>query len=240
MGPRLTPLAKGVMIGVLVAYVLQLILESWLQIPVTEILAFSPFRAGQFPLFWQPLTYPLVQGDPRDLLWQELALFFFFSPIEEMFGRKGVLKLALGTTLAGALAGQVFWMVGLASSPMPALGLGCFITGIVVAWALSMPNANILAYFLVPVRAVWFAYGSLLLAFLMFLRYRSVGTAADLGAWAAGYAFFSVRWGVPRGIKRTYLKYRERKLKKQLGFDVIEGGAGQPERPEQPPDDRVH
>src|SRR5688500_12634415 len=102
MGPRLTPLAKWVMGGLFALYVLQILLESWAKVPVTPFLAFFPVGSdGFFP--WQILTYPLVQGEPMNLLWQELALFFFLSPVEENFGRSGVAKLAIGTTLLGAL-----------------------------------------------------------------------------------------------------------------------------------------
>ncbi len=240
VGPRVTPLAKWVMVGVLVLYVVQILLESWLNVPVTALLAFSPMALEPFPYLWQILTFPLVQGDPVNLLWQELFLFMFFSQVEEMYGWQGIAKLAVGTTLGGAAAGQLLWMVHLASNPSPAMGIGCFVMGLVVAWAVSRPDANILAMFVVPVRAIWFAWGALLLAALMFLRYRTVGTGADLGAWMAGYAFVTMKFGFPRGLKRTYLRYRESRLKKKLGFDVIEGGAGERQRPGPPTDDHVH
>jgi membrane associated rhomboid family serine protease len=239
-GPTVTPLAKWVMIGLLVLYVVQILLESWLGLPVTDVLAFFPITFEPFPRLWQIVTFPFVQGDPVSLFWQELVLFFFFSQVEEMYGRTGMLKLALGTTLLGAATGQLLWMVQLAASPAPAMGVGCFSMGLVVTWALSRPDANILAMFVVPIRAIWFAWASLLLAALMFLRYRTVGTGADLGAWLAGYAFVTMRFGFPRGIKRRYLKYRETRLKKKLGFDVIEGGAGERPRPGPPTDGHVH
>jgi hypothetical protein len=240
VGPRVTPLAKWVMIGVLVLYVVQILLESWLDVPVTALLAFSPQTLEPFPYLWQVITFPFVQGDPVGLLWQELVLFFFFSQVEEMYTWKGILKLAVGTTLGGAAMGQILWALHLASSPMPAIGIGCFCMGLVVAWALSRPDASVLAMFVIPVRAIWFAWGSLLLAVLLFLRYRTVGTAAELGAWLAGYAFVTMRFGLPRGIKRSYLRYREARLKRKLGFDVIEGGAGERQRPGPPSDDHVH
>ena len=240
VGPQVTPLAKWVMIGVLVLYVVQILLESWLHVPVTAFLAFSPQTLEPFPYLWQIVTYPFVQGDPVGLLWQELVLFFFFSQVEEMYGWKGMLKLALGTTLGGAAVGQLLWTIQLASSPAPALGISCFCMGLVVAWALSRPDASILAMFVIPIRAIWFAWGSLLLAALLFLRYRTVGTAAELGGWLAGYAFVTMTLGFPRGIKRTYLRYREARLKRKLGFDVIEGGAGERSRPGPPSDDQLH
>jgi membrane associated rhomboid family serine protease len=240
VGPRVTPLAKWVMIGVLVLYVVQVLLESWLNVPVTALLAFSPMVLEPFPYLWQILTFPFVQGDPVGLLWQELFLFMFFSQVEEMYGWQGIAKLAVTTTILGAATGQVLWGIGLAANPAPALGLGCFVMGLLVTWAMSRPDANILAMFVVPVRAIWFAWGSLLFAVLMFLRYRSVGTGAELGAWLAGYVFVAMTFGFPRGLKRTYLKYREARLKKKLGFDVIEGGAGERERPGPPSDGHVH
>ena len=240
-GPTVTPLAKWVMIGVLVLYVLETLLESWAHVSVMELLAFYPQTMEPFPFLWQILTFPFVlQGDPVNLLWQELVLFFFFSQVEGMYGWKGMLKLAVGTTLGGAAMGQLLWTIGLASEPMPALGISCFCMGLVVAWALSRPDASVLAMFVIPVRAIWFAWGSLLLAVLLFLRYRTVGTAAELGAWLVGYAFVTMRLGFPRGLKRTYLRYREARLKRKLGFDVIEGGAGERQRPGPPSDDHVH
>ena len=241
VGPTVTPLAKWVMIGVLGLYVIETLLESWAHVSVMELLAFYPQTLEPFPFLWQIVTFPFVlQGDPVNLLWQELVLFFFFSQVEGMYGWKGMLKLAVGTTLGGAAMGQLLWTIGLASTPVPALGIGCFCMGLVVAWALSRPDASVLAMFVIPVRAIWFAWGSLLLAVLLFLRYRTVGTAAELGAWLVGYAFVAVRLGFPRGLKRTYLRYREARLKRKLGFDVIEGGAGERQRPGPPSDDHVH
>src|SRR6185436_12992553 len=123
--------AKWVMIGVLALYVVQILLESWLGVPVTSLLAFSPQQLEPYPFLWQIVTFPFVQGDPVNLLWQELVLFFFFSQVEASYGWKGMLKLAVGTTLGGAAMGQLLWTIGLASTPVPALGIGCFCMGLV-------------------------------------------------------------------------------------------------------------
>ena len=57
-----TPLSKMVLIALVSVYILQLLAESWLGLPVIRTLAWMPFGAGFEP--WQPFTAFLLNGSP--------------------------------------------------------------------------------------------------------------------------------------------------------------------------------
>jgi membrane associated rhomboid family serine protease len=235
-GVGFTPLSKLVLTTLLAIYVLQQVAQQWLKLPVIETLAWWPYGAGFQP--WQPLTGWLLNGDVLRAFFDWLFLFFLLPPVEQMFSRKQLIRLTGFIVVGSAIMGLLLVTFGAVSIRTPWYGIEPLLAGLLVLFGLSRPNAQILLFFVLPVKASWVAYGSGLLCLLYLLSGRDLSSAM----WAAGWlsAYLWMNGGVSRGLKKTWLKYKHQQLQRRLSrFDVIEGGRDQGWTPPGD-DDNVH
>lgn len=228
--PPLPPWLKKLLGALFGLYVFQLIASS-LGVPVMR-LAWMPLGQGFAP--WQLLTYPLVQA-PADLfgvLFGLLVLYFFLPQTRDSLGQRRTLEALaaawLGSVVLGLAVDGALVALGSSLGRGPVLGWPGFVGICLVAlFALSQPNATILAYFVVPVKAVYFLWGSLALTGLFILTSLAQGMAGShswslLGAWCGTYAWWHLRGP---GKRRNQLKRKGKKLERELErFRVIPGG----------------
>lgn len=205
-------------------YVAQLLGESWLGLPVYSTLAWWPFGSGQFQI-WQPLSSNLLNGpDPLGALLSWIALYYFLPPAEQALGRRGVARAAAFVLAVCIGSGLLLQLVGAVVGAGPAAGPGALLMALLVVFGLTRPNATILLFFVLPIRALWLAWGSGLLALLYFLATRSLGSAVWLAAWVAAWLWLR---GVWTPLRRAWLRARYWWLHRRLRrLEVIEGGRG--------------
>lgn len=225
MLPGLSGLTRTVLAALVVLYVLQLIAEAWLGLPIISLLAWWPFGSGAFQP-WQPLSSMLLNGpDPIGAFFSWLLLFFFLPPVEQSFGRRGVARAAGLTLLVSVALGLGLQAVGAVAGTTPFLGPDPFLTALTVLFGMSRPNATILLFFVLPVRAIWVAWGTGLMALLFFLATRSLDSALWVAGWIGGWLWL-------RGIdlaplRKLTLLWRRRRLDQRIRrLDVLEGGRG--------------
>ena len=210
-------------------YVVQLLVENWLHVPLTQILAWWPRDQSAFRV-WQPLTSPLYQSpSPVGTLITWVVLYLFLPTMSMILGARAVGWAAGASLLGAALLGIVLDLVGALSSPEPAWGIDPVLTGFFLLFGLAQPNARLMLVFVIPVQARQVAYGSGLLAFLSLLAFRSLDAATWLGGWVGAYLWFTARQ--PGGWRAPYLRWKHQRLQKKLRrFEVFPGGR----------DDHVH
>jgi membrane associated rhomboid family serine protease len=239
-GMGFTPLSKSVLIGLLSLYVVQQIAERWLGLPVFQMLAWWPFGSGFKP--WQPFTAFLLNGDVMRAFFDWLFLFFLLPSIEQIYSKERLLRGAIGTVLGSVIIGFVLVLVGAVSVKGPWYGIEPLLAALLVVFGLSRPNAQILLFFVLPIKAAWVAWGSGLLCLLYLLSGRDISSAMWAGGWISGY--FWVQGGIPINWKKPFLKWKHQRIKKRLSrFDVIDGGKAEtPRTGWQAPgsDDNVH
>ena len=103
--PPLTPVVKKLIITLFSAFVLELLLQNFAQVPVIELLSLDPANLGPGSLV-QIFSYVLIE-DPRAVLSMLIGLLFMWlimSPFESAFGRRHTLELIAVGTLGGGLA----------------------------------------------------------------------------------------------------------------------------------------
>jgi hypothetical protein len=220
VGPAWTPLVRAVLAALVGLYVLQLLVEHWAGVPVTARLAWWGPGSGLFQP-WQPVTSFLLNGpDPVGAVISWVVLWFFLPPAEGFLGRRRLLGLlalswvgAVGATLPLQLAGVI-------QGGGPYLGIHCFLTALLVVFGLSVPDARILLFFVIPVRASWVAWGTGLVSLLFFLYSRALGSSIAFFGWAA-----AVAWMLGAGrVDRWLGRFRRRRPARRFG--VIEGQRG--------------
>jgi len=221
-GSGLTRTGKILLIVYGSVYVLELLCEHWLHIPlVSSLILFPPGH----PLFhvWQILTHPFLH-DPRSplgFLITCLVFYFFSAPVEQRLGTRGFLVIfyvsALGAVLVGLPLSAVAGLGG------PFFGMLPSLLSLIVVFGLMSPEATILLMFVLPVKAKYLSYGTVIVTALTFLAKANPNGAYHLGGILLGYLAFRGPGNLPdpRAWYNQYLLWRIRRRRGR--FTVIEG-----------------
>jgi len=234
-----TELTRRVLIALVAMYVVQLFLTEWLGLPLYQYLGWWWQPSGAF-YPWQVFTAYLLNGPgPLAAFFDWLAIFFFLGPAERAFGRRGLVRAAALTIAVSAILGFLMLATGAVSANGVFIGLNPMITALIVLFGLTNPNASILLFFVLPIRAAWIAWGTGLFAFLNFLAYRDLNSALWLTGWIGGWLFVeSTRRGglkamLPKGAGPSKSgrarKKDPRRQAAERGLEIIEGGGETPE-----------
>lgn len=222
-GTGLTPLGKKLLILYAVVYVSELLLEHWLHVPVVSLLQLYPVSSPAFHP-WQVLTAHFIHDPtaPIGFLINCLVFYFFSGPAERLLTPDRFLILFYLSALGAVVCGLAF--SGVSGFNGPFMGMMPSLLALVVIFGLSNPEATILLMFVIPIKAKYISYGTVLIAFLTFLAKVNPHGAYQLGGILFGYLYF-------RGPKNVFdpdslrLKYRQWQFdrKKRSRFRVIDG-----------------
>lgn len=149
--------------------------------------AFAPSEVLSRP--WGALTYMFVHGGLMHLLMNMLVLFFFGPPLESRWGSREFIKFYLICGLGGVALSFVFasaWIVGASAA----------IYGLMLAFAMTWPDAPIYIWGVFPVKAKW------LVGFLFVLSVMSAFGGSDgdiahfahLGGLVTGFLYLKSDW----------------------------------------------
>ena len=221
-GSNLTLLGKRLLLIYGIIYILELLFEHWLKIPVVEILQLYPFKHKGFHI-WQLFTHPFIHNPraPISFLINCIVFYFFTAPVENAFGSKRFLILFYFSALGGAVCGLAFSSVSGFNAPF--LGMLPSILSMIVVFGLLNPESTILLMFILPVKAKYVSYGTALITLLTFLAKVNPHGAYHIGGILFGYIYFKG----PRALfdpNLFYTKYLEWQLKrKRSRFKVLNG-----------------
>jgi len=182
---------------------------------LARLVVFSPEQLWRGWL-WQPLTYTFLNPDPIGLLFALLGLWLLGASLEQSWGTRRFVTFYFATGAAGALA------TGLLGLFVPAVRLHNYfgnwasLEGLIAAFAVLMPNAQIFLYF-VPVQARWMLPISAGITVLFMLMTGWVPYLPQLFGLGAGVLFaggvaprnFLLRfrvWWIDRRLRRNRLR----------------------------------
>jgi membrane associated rhomboid family serine protease len=221
-GSNLTLLGKKLLLIYGAIYIIELLFEHWLKIPIVEVLKLYPFKEESFQI-WQIFTHPFIHNprSPISFLINCLVFYFFATPIENEFGARRFLILFYLSALGGALCGLAFSSVSGFNAPF--LGMLPSVLSMIVIFGLLSPESTILLMFVLPIKAKYISYGTALITFLTFLAKANPHAAFHFGGIIFGYIYFKG----PRNIfdpNLIYTKYLEWQFKrKRSRFKVLDG-----------------
>lgn len=147
--------------------------------------------------YWQPFSYMFAHGSFTHLLVNMLGLLFFGTAVEKELGSKEFLLYYLLTgTLAGLFSFAFYLFSGGAYIPM--LGASGAIFAVLLAFATLQPNAEILIWGIIPVRAPVMVLGYTVIEILSqaFGAQSSVAHLTHLAGFGFGWLYFLARFGV--------------------------------------------
>lgn len=136
--PKVT---KNLIITNLLVFVATWINENFI---IANFALFYP--ASPFFRIWQPLTHMFVHGGFWHLFFNMYALFIFGSVVEQIIGEKKFLTLYFVCGL-GAAALHIGVQALFGGSSIPCVGASGAIYGIIMAYAMLFPNAQLTLLF---------------------------------------------------------------------------------------------
>lgn len=190
VGGSLTATGRIMLIIYAAVYVVELLGEHWLGLPLYRWLALSPPGSGFFHL-WQLVTHPVIHDPtaPIGFLIDCVVFYFFAGTIESALGTRRFLRLYLIATAGAAVAGLLFSR--LVGGGVPFAGMMPGLLALIVVFGLLQPEATVLLLFVLPVKAKTISYGTAIVTALTFLARTNPHGAYHLGAIA--FAWFSYR-----------------------------------------------
>lgn len=164
---------------------------------MADLFAFWPSRLLERP--WGMLTYMFVHAGLWHLLMNMLVIFFFGPPLELRWGSDFFVKFYLVCGLGGVALSFVF-----ADASIVGASAACY--GIMLAFAMTWPDAPIHVWGVVPVRAKWVVgfLAALTLASALGPGRDGIAHLAHLGGVVTGFLLVKsgwapVRWGEAGG-----------------------------------------
>lgn len=208
MGPRLTPLTKRLLVALGVLYVVELVCENWLGLSITRVLAWWPLQTGAFRP-WQPATSLLLGGpEPLSAVLSWLGIAFLLPPTEQTLGTRGALRVMGFAVLISAGFALLLDALGGITAGSPFLGQGALLTALLCLFGMLRPHAQILLFFVIPLRAGWIAWATGLLAFLGLLARRDLSSALWVGGWLSAWFWLNGGGRMVRAVRRWWEERR--------------------------------
>ncbi len=145
---------------------------------------------------WQLVSYPFAGYGPPSLwfLLELLILFMFGNQVCWHLGRRGFWRVLLGVTvIAAGAAVLVALLIGVGPTTFSLMqGQRMLLAILIAAFATAYGDATILLFFILPIRARWFLWIEVAVAFIAFLSTRDLpGFAGVCAAVAATFAVLS-------------------------------------------------
>lgn len=163
--------------------------------------------AWQQGFIWQLASYPFAGFGPPSLwfLLELLILFMFGNQVYWRLGRRRFWRMVAGVAAA---AGGIAVLVALATGAGPATfsimqGQRMLLAILIAAFATAYGEATILLFFVLPVKARWFLWIEVAVAFIAFLSTRDFPGLVGICAGVAG-TFMMVSG--PGGPRQTWLR----------------------------------
>lgn len=163
---------------------------------------------------WQVFTYMFLHGGFFHLFFNMYALYLFGRPLEARWGNREFLLFYL---FSGVGAGIVTFVWNLFQNPfIPTIGASGAIFGVVLAFGLEFPDAMLLLFFFIPVRAKYaaFIFGGIELVMILTGTMQGIGHFTHLAGLLFGYIYYI--WRIRGSFRITGIRRSRKKVKSRI------------------------
>ncbi|SCA62405.1 Uncharacterized protein SCG7086_AA_00210 [Chlamydiales bacterium SCGC AG-110-P3] len=199
------------LIGTIGSALLELLFRNLFGIPGPQTLFELSWYGMSHLWIWQPITHVFVHGYPGagisfnmliELLFHTYMLYALGGAVLDRVGERPFLRLygtcavaaGLMALLAMATSGQAS-ILGGSTPPM---------LGILFLWTMLYPTAQLLLFFVLPVKAKWLAGGILIAITLVDLSQGDiVGWVWSISGIIAAYLYGTLAWGLTSPFPET-------------------------------------
>ncbi len=181
--------------------------------PLTAYLGLTPFLVVEKYYIWQLFSYMFLHGGFLHLFLNMYALLIFGVPVEQAWGGRRFLIYYLFTGIgAGITILTINIIVGEANYLTPTIGASGAVFGLLLAFGMLFPEAEILLFFIIPMkaRALVILYGGIELYSLIASGAQSqVSNAGHLGGLLFGILYFLV-------VRKRGITFKSKMIKARL------------------------
>lgn len=217
--PPLSPWVKNVLIALFVLYVVELVLQNFMGLPLWATLTWQELGGGFRP--WQLLTRYTVQGpNVGGTVFAFIALYFALPVVEQLLDRRQMIEAVVATVIGGSAMGLLLDAVGVVGGV--GYGWSVFALSAFMLFGLARPTSEIRLFFVLPVKGIFFYWAALVFALLMVLGTRSIGAADEVGAWVGVTVWWN--WFGPGSRRRKLIRDSKRIERELKRFQVLPGG----------------
>jgi len=185
-GP-LTDTVKHLVIANVVVFFLQVFAGRF----IIEWFSLIPSRVLPGLELWRLATYMFLHGGFGHILFNMLMLWWFGSPLEQIWGRDRFLIYYFITGVGAGIVCVPFYL--LTGTPhTPILGASGALFGVLAAFALIYPNARVYLMGIMPVKAKWLVLFMVLVEFTATASYSGgsgIAHIAHLSGAVIGYFY---------------------------------------------------
>ena len=190
-GYQLTPWVKRLLIANTIVFALTSVIGGGF---VLDWFSFQQTKIFIRP--WTHLTYIFLHGDFWHLLMNMLGLFFFGTHLESKWGSREFIRYYLVCGLGGVALSFLFLT-------NPPIGASAAVYGVLLAFAMTWPNAPIYVWGIFPIQAKWLVGFFVVVSFIN--AFGAVGGGvnhfAHLGGFAAGFLYLKTDWRASQAIQ---------------------------------------
>jgi membrane associated rhomboid family serine protease len=154
------------------------------------IFSLFPVLIVQYGWVWQVFTYMFLHGSFWHLFFNMYALLLFGRAIEQRWGKQRFFMFYIFT---GVGAGIVTFIWNLFGNPyIPTLGASGAIFGLLLAFGIEFPDAMLLLFFLIPIRARYaaFIFGGISLVMIFIPSMKGIAHFTHLAGLLFGYIYY--------------------------------------------------
>jgi membrane associated rhomboid family serine protease len=196
MVPRLTPAVKYIIIVTTAIYIVSLMPGAHDFLFSYCVLVPAQVKSGWV---WQLFTYMLLHNpvSPWHLVFNMLTLYFFGGDVESAWGSKRFVFFYLLCGFGAGLCALLF-------DPMSqVLGASGAVFGVLVAFAMLFPDAVVLFFGVIPMRAPHIVLLFIAVEVVMLLSATSgISAMAHLGGAATGWLYMKYSWRLGNWFKQ--------------------------------------
>lgn len=185
--PRTTR-ALRILLGALVSiFVIQNIFDQFTNFPFTRVFGFTPDSLFH-GYVWQLVTYAFLHGGLTHLFFNGLMIYMLGADLEQRWGTAYFLKYFFLCALGGAVVHTLFWFVWPESLGVVTIGASGAVYGLLYAFAKFQGNAQVLVFFVIPMKARLFVTLLAVMEIFSAIFYTNSGIAhlVHLGGLATG------------------------------------------------------
>jgi len=196
----------------IVAYVFQIFTAAdhspYSMSALTYYLGLTPALVVEKGFVWQIVSYMFLHSTSGffHIFFNMYAVLIFGTPIEQEWGSRKFLGYYL---FCGAVAGLSILVINVISRGdaynIPTIGASGAVFGLLLAFGVLYPNAEILLFFIIPIKAKYLVmlYGLLELYLELFGGHSSISHVGHLGGLFFGIVYFLV-------TRRKSIRFRSR------------------------------
>ena len=215
---RPAPVVRILLIVNAAVFLLQLIFRRFLGIDLVPIFGLSAQAAiGRFWI-WQFVTSMFLHSPQGifHILFNMLMLWVFGRDVEARLGSRRFLLLYFGSGLVASLCFTIVGILGLQFAPM--VGASGAVMGVMVAFAMIYPEALLLAFLMIPIRAkhlVLFLIAIDLLYFVFMTGDSNIAHSAHLGGALFGFLFIRYESRVEQYVRGLEIREKKKAIEEE-------------------------